>query len=673
MFGNQLNKSININNTEIKISKRVISCTVVFFVISICYAQTLVPYRIGDKWGYAEMGTKKLIIPIIYDYAKPFINDMGMVKIFDKWGFIDKTGNQITPIKYSFIADFNRGGFAYCTYNGKYGWLNSKGVEIVPTIYTSTSSFTTGYFKMFTGDSVLFFDTLGNKITQEAVQNMSNARGEFTLIKTGEKYGLKDESGKIITKRLYNSINQFRDDYAVVSIDNKYGVIDKNGNEVIPLIYNNITGIYDNVAIFLLNDKYGIMDISGKILVQPSYGQMARYHNDLFLATLNSQKSIIDKNGNEIVQADKYSSIEFVSEGLAKVGLNGKYGFIDTVGNEVIPLQYEETDFFEDGLAGITINNKQGFIDKTGKIVIQPKYGYIDGSFENGIVGADNSFTYYPTTYIDKTGQEYVGEYMLPKYGKYPEVSVWNTETRKIKSKNNNEEYTLFINTPRNYKQTNKDYPVVYLLDADYTFGTARDAVESMLFGQEVQEMIIVGIAYDKDFETWFTKRIRDYTPTNDTTATLYPGGGGSDKFLQFINDELIPYVDKNFRAVPNERTLVGYSFGGLFGFYSLFKSPETFSRYLLISPSLWWDNQLAFTWEKDYAKQASDLKAKMYLTVGGNETEMNPPLLDMINLLKLHNYPNLVMNYEETPDRTHFSVFAPAFTKGIKAIFEDK
>jgi predicted alpha/beta superfamily hydrolase len=210
-------------------------------------------------------------------------------------------------------------------------------------------------------------------------------------------------------------------------------------------------------------------------------------------------------------------------------------------------------------------------------------------------------------------------------------------------------------------------------LDADYTFGIARDAVEAMLFGQEVPEMIIIGIAYDKDFDTWFSHRIRDYTPTNDITAILYPGGGGCDKFMQFINEELIPYVDKNFRVVPNERTLVGYSFGGLFGFYSLFKSPQTFSRYLLISPSLWWDNKLAFNWEKEYAEKASDIKANMYLTVGGEETYMKPPLTNMIDLLKSHNYADLLMTYEETPGRTHFSVFAPAFTKGVKELFAEK
>lgn len=646
----------------------------VICIVSISFAQNLVPYRIGDKWGYAEMGTKKLVIPAIYNYVKPFIGDIGMVKIFDKWGFIDRSGNVITPIKYSYIADFSRSGFTYCIYNGKYGMLNIKGNEIIPAVYTGRSYFTTGYIKMYQGDTNCYFDTLGHNITEATVLNMGNTRGEFTLIKTGEKYGLKDSFGKIITKRPYSSISQFNDNYAVVSLDYKYGVIDKNGNEVIPLAYNNIDGITDNVTAFLLNDKYGIMDISGKILVQPTYGELSRYTDNLFLATLNSQKSIIDKNGKEIVPAGKYSRIEYFQEGMAVVEANGKKGFIDTLGNEIIPLQYEDILYFRNGLAKVKINGKYGFIDKTGKMVVQPKYNYVQGDYKEDVVGVADGFTYYPTTYIDKAGLEYVGKFTQPKYGKNPEVSIWNTETRKIKSKSNNEEYTLFINTPRNYKQTNKDYPVVYLLDADYTFGTARDAVESMLFGQEVPEMIIVGIAYDKDFETWFAKRIRDYTSTNDTSmAYLYPGGGGSEKFLKFINDELIPYVDKNFRVVPNERTLVGYSFGGLFGFYSLFKSPQTFSRYLLISPSLWWDNKLAFAWEKDFAKQASDIKAKMYLTVGGNETEMKPPLLDMINLLKSHNYPDLMMTFEETPDRTHFSVFAPAFTKGIKEIFEDK
>jgi len=641
--------------------------------VSVCFAQTLVPYRVGDKWGYAEYGTKKLVIPTIYDYAKPFAYDIGMVKIFDKWGFIDKTGKQLAPVKYDYITGFSHQTYCYFKMNSKYGYINTKGYEIVPAIYTSTSSYTSGYIKMFMGDSAFYFDTLGNSITEQSVLDKLNKKGEYTLVKVGEMYNLKDQSGKIITKRPYSTIYDFIGPYARVELNDKYGMIDKKGNEVIPLQYGAIYSFVGGVAMFRLNGKYGLMDTLGKIVVQPIYDDLSGLNKNIYSAELNDQICIIDFTGKEIIPFGKYTYVDGFFEGLAKVAANLKYGYIDTLGNEVIPLQYEDAWSFRKGFAEVKINGKNGLIDKTGKIVIEPKYGYIDYGLENGIIGTADAFTYYPTTYIDVTGQEYVGKYTAPKYKTYPEVTMWNTETRKIKSKIINEEYTLFINTTRNYKQTNKTYPVVYLLDADYTFGIARDAVESMLFGQEVPEMIIVGIAYDKDFDTWFAKRIRDYTPTNDTMAKLYPGGGGSEKFLQFINEELVPYVDKNFRVVPNERTLVGYSFGGLFGFYSLFKSPQTFSRYLLISPSLWWDNKLAFNWEKEYAMKSSDIQADMYLTVGGQEYFMITPLTDMIGLVKSHSYSGLMMTYEETPDRSHFSVFAPAFTKGIRELFKEK
>jgi predicted alpha/beta superfamily hydrolase len=122
---------------------------------------------------------------------------------------------------------------------------------------------------------------------------------------------------------------------------------------------------------------------------------------------------------------------------------------------------------------------------------------------------------------------------------------------------------------------------------------------------------------------------------------------------------------------VPNERTLIGYSFGGLFGTYSLFNSPQTFNRYFIISPSLWWDNNLAFAWEKEYAQQNSDIKAKIIMTVGSEETGMVETIEQMVNLLKARNYPDLNLTYFKTAGQSHFSVFPTAFADGMKAIFK--
>jgi predicted alpha/beta superfamily hydrolase len=75
----------------------------------------------------------------------------------------------------------------------------------------------------------------------------------------------------------------------------------------------------------------------------------------------------------------------------------------------------------------------------------------------------------------------------------------------------------------------------------------------------------------------------------------LWPGQRslvGANHFLSFLRTELFPFVEANYRGDPERRILSGWSFGGLFGLHTLFRQPESFSDYLILSPSIWWDEK---------------------------------------------------------------------------------
>ena len=99
----------------------------------------------------------------------------------------------------------------------------------------------------------------------------------------------------------------------------------------------------------------------------------------------------------------KYSSVGEFSEGLAEVKLNGKYGFVDQQGKEVVPLKYDNARSFSEGLARVRLNYKWGFIDTTGKEVVPLKYTYI-GPFSEGLAEVG---LYFKDGFVDKTGHEY--------------------------------------------------------------------------------------------------------------------------------------------------------------------------------------------------------------------------------------------------------------------------
>jgi hypothetical protein len=131
----------------------------------------------------------------------------------------------------------------------------------------------------------------------------------------------------------------------------------------------------------------------------------------LFATSCDRAKS---GNSNIIKLTEKYDKTFWFQEGLAPVRRNNKWGFVDTNGVEVIPVQYENAWMFTEGLATVTVNNKHGFIDKTGKMVIPPVYddaepfseglGFVESNKKMGFVN-HNGDTIVPLKYDDCESQ----------------------------------------------------------------------------------------------------------------------------------------------------------------------------------------------------------------------------------------------------------------------------
>ena len=156
------------------------------------------------------------------------------------------------------------------------------------------------------------------------------------------------------------------------------------------------------------------------------------------------------------------------------------------------------------------------------------------------------------------------------------------------------ESRNIWVYLPEGVNMSNEDqvgYPVVFLLDGDDHFHSFTGMIQqlSSVNGNTVSpEMIIVGIPN--------TDRTRDLTPTHVDVAygdsTFVRTSGGGNNFLDFMEKELIPYIEKKY-PVSGYRTLVGHSFGGLTVINALLDRPQLFENYVAIDPSLWWDDQL--------------------------------------------------------------------------------
>jgi predicted alpha/beta superfamily hydrolase len=262
--------------------------------------------------------------------------------------------------------------------------------------------------------------------------------------------------------------------------------------------------------------------------------------------------------------------------------------------------------------------------------------------------------------------------------------SIPNTEVMQIKSRHTGINYILYVSLPKSYQQHNKNYPVLFTLDADYSFPIAQSTVKHFVDRNNLPPMIIVSIAYagaSQNMAVYRANRIRDYMPTKAPLGTCgsdkkyKKGSGGGKEFLKFIRNELIPYTEKNYRVKKNDRTIVGHSAGGLFGTFVLLTKPDTFQRYILVSPSLWWDNKLAFKLEQTFSLKNKSLSANVFYSIGRWENPKVCPMVSQMNQfvkkLKSRKYKNLKIDSYVFPHETHNSVFPAALSRGLRVVFE--
>ncbi len=259
-----------------------------------------------------------------------------------------------------------------------------------------------------------------------------------------------------------------------------------------------------------------------------------------------------------------------------------------------------------------------------------------------------------------------------------PAVTIHRSQEINITSKTNGVKYPIFVALPGSYYSSYKKYPVVYMLDAYSSFGIMVQMARLLSFDKELPEVIIVGISSEGGSQEFIYNRSRDFTPTQIPPEKLpadlrssFPASGGAEKFLRFIKDELIPYVESNYRTKAGDRTLEGHSLGGLFVFYSLFKEPGLFKRYIAISPALLWDDGLLLKQEEKFFEDHNSLESIIYTAVGSLESEsFKGPWKQLISNLKSRGYDGMKLKTEIAEGETHYTIIPYIVTHGLKSVF---
>ena len=238
------------------------------------------------------------------------------------------------------------------------------------------------------------------------------------------------------------------------------------------------------------------------------------------------------------------------------------------------------------------------------------------------------------------------------------------------------DDYKISVALPAGYNASHSSYPVLYVTDANTNFTTAAQVIKRMTQNKELPPMIVVGIGYRTDSLAKLL-RLRDMTPDHDPSIRR-SHAGRSAFFLRFIKEELMPFVRQHYRA-SSDAGYTGMAIGGVFGLYVLFHEPEIFHRYLIASPSIWYDSSVIFKYEQEYARTHHDLPARLYLSVGGREeseanfTHMETNLKQLEAIISSRHYPSLRLRTQLLDGETHFTVYPVALSHGLREIYPEK
>lgn len=243
-----------------------------------------------------------------------------------------------------------------------------------------------------------------------------------------------------------------------------------------------------------------------------------------------------------------------------------------------------------------------------------------------------------------------------------------------IQSKVLSEKRILNIYLPEGYnKNDTVKYPVIYLLDgsADEDFIHIVGLVQFNSFPwiNRVPKSIVVGIA-NIDRKKDFT-----YQTTIDADKKRFPTTGKSENFISFIETELQPFIEKKYKT-NESKMIIGESLGGLLATEILFKKPALFNKYIIISPSLWWDNGSLLNQPVDILKQDTK-QTDIYLGVGkeGLTPTVIPRVMEVdVNILaeKLKNIKSKKLNiyFDYLPQEDHATIGHQAVFNGFRLLY---
>jgi uncharacterized protein len=258
--------------------------------------------------------------------------------------------------------------------------------------------------------------------------------------------------------------------------------------------------------------------------------------------------------------------------------------------------------------------------------------------------------------------------------------------------------YRIRVAQPISRTDKTERFPVLYVGDSDDLFGGYACMSRLMQSLGDVPRYILVGIGYEnsrasgllrmRDFHKHDVRKI--FSAELEQLAGSPLVGGMCDlasvtsstdarDFLQFIREELIPFIADHYPVVPNDNNYCGYSAGGSFGLYTLFTQSDVFRRYIIGSPSTSFEGRhFGIELVREFLNSKRDIQAQVFMSVGELEDlkigmdrfDLVTGYYALIKFLNRSGIAGLTLTTRVFPGETHATAWTSAFTHGVRALF---
>src|SRR5687768_16135720 len=243
------------------------------------------------------------------------------------------------------------------------------------------------------------------------------------------------------------------------------------------------------------------------------------------------------------------------------------------------------------------------------------------------------------------------------------------TEMLRIDSKIMGEERVVLVRTSPGCDNPSDRCPVLYMTDGDTSLTHTAATVDYLARNGRIPPLIVVGILN--------TDRTRDLTPSGGGKMVLpsgqgidLPTAGGGNRFLDFIEKELIPLIEKNYRTEPF-RIFAGHSYGGMLALHVLTSRPHLFQGIISASPTLTWDSKFPLRTMSEFLKNRRELKSTLYVTIGNEGRALDRAFEQLKSTLESSRVKDFSWGADRLGDEDHGSLLLPTHYRGLRKIFE--